>query len=89
MVLSKSLTGPLGLFVKGSTLKEYGVDKIFVLENGNTDSSQRNLVYIVNGEKASQVQATVGKCSSTQDQQRFNHVGTRKEMTWTCHPYSS
>ncbi|KAF7510907.1 hypothetical protein GJ744_005737 [Endocarpon pusillum] len=58
LVISKSLTGPTNLFVNFSTLKEYGVDKLFVLENGNTDSSQRNIAYLVHGEEPSQVQAT-------------------------------
>ncbi|ETN36992.1 uncharacterized protein HMPREF1541_07980 [Cyphellophora europaea CBS 101466] len=57
LVLSKSLTGPLGLFVGFATLKDYGVDKVFELENDNTDSSQRNIVYLVHGEKAGPVQA--------------------------------
>lgn len=43
-----------------STLKEYGVEKVFVLENGNTDSTQRNIVYIVNGEKPITVKAVAG-----------------------------
>lgn len=60
MVIGKDLTGPLGLFVQFSALKEYGVDKVFELENGNTDSSQRNIVYLVHGEKASKVQAVAG-----------------------------
>ena len=47
-----------------STLQEYGVDKVFVLENGNTDSSQRNIVYLIQGEKAIHVQATAGVYSS-------------------------
>ena len=59
-MISQDLTGPVGLFIKFSTLQEYGVDKVFVLENGNTDSSQRNIVYLIHGEKASQVQATAG-----------------------------
>jgi vacuolar protein sorting-associated protein 33A len=54
------LTGPINLFVNFPTLKEYGVDKLFVLENGNTDSSQRNIAYLVHGEKPSEVQATAG-----------------------------
>jgi hypothetical protein len=64
LVISKSLTGPIGLFVRFSTLQEYGVDKVFVLENGNTDSSQRNIVYLIQGEKAAHVQATAGVYSS-------------------------
>jgi hypothetical protein len=60
LVIGKDLTGPIGLIVKFSTLQEYGVDKVFVLENGNTDSSQRNIVYLVHGEKAFNVQAVAG-----------------------------
>lgn len=41
-------------------LRDYGVEKVFVLENGNTDSSQRNVVYIVDGESAATVQAVAG-----------------------------
>ena len=59
-MIGRDLTGPLGLFVPFSTLKEYGVDKVFELENGNTDSSQRNIVYLVHGEKASIVQTVAG-----------------------------
>jgi len=61
LVVGKDLTNLLGLFVQFSTLKEYGVDKVFELENGNTDSSQRNIVYLVHGENASLVQAVAGK----------------------------
>ncbi|KIX01755.1 uncharacterized protein Z518_09482 [Rhinocladiella mackenziei CBS 650.93] len=57
LVIGKDLTGLLSLFVQFPTLKEYGVDKVFELENGNTDSSQRNIVYLVHGEKPSLVQA--------------------------------
>jgi hypothetical protein len=52
-VLEKALAGPLNLLVKFSTLQEYGVDKPFFLENDNVDSSQRNIVFLVRGEKAS------------------------------------
>lgn len=76
VVFSRDLTGPIGIFVDVSTLKEYGVDKIFVLENGNTDSSQRNIVYLVNAEVATTVQAVAGKyptvqrvCNSRRDTQ--------------------
>lgn len=64
MVFSQGLPAIIGLFVGFSTLKEYGVEKVFVLENGNTDSSQRNIVYIVNGEKASTVKAVAGECKA-------------------------
>lgn len=42
-------------------LKDYGVDKVFELENDNTDTSQRNIVYLVHGEKAGPIQAVAGK----------------------------
>lgn len=61
MVFSRELPGIIGLFVGFSTLKEYGVEKVFVLENGNTDSSQRNIIYIVNDEDPATVQAVAGK----------------------------
>lgn len=55
LVLEKALAGPLNLLVKFSTLQEYGVDKPFFLENDNIDSSQRNIVFLVRGEKANTV----------------------------------
>jgi len=61
LVFSRDLPGIIGLFVGFSTLKEYGVEKVFVLENGNTDSSQRNIIYVVNGEDPATVQAVAGK----------------------------
>jgi hypothetical protein len=45
----------LNLLVKFSTLQEYGVDKPFFLENDNVDASQRNIVFLVRGEKAKTV----------------------------------
>ncbi|KAF2035844.1 Sec1-like protein [Setomelanomma holmii] len=60
LVLEKTLAGPLNLLVKFSTLQEYGVDKPFFLENDNVDSSQRNVVFLVRGEKAKTVMAVAG-----------------------------
>ncbi|KAF2468033.1 Sec1-like protein [Lindgomyces ingoldianus] len=57
LVLEKALAGPLNLLVKFSTLQEYGVDRPFFLENDNVDSSQRNIVFLVRGEKAKTVLA--------------------------------
>jgi hypothetical protein len=54
------LAGPVGVFVKFSTLQEYGVDRVFLLENNNVDSSQRNVVFLARGEKASHAQAIAG-----------------------------
>jgi vacuolar protein sorting-associated protein 33A len=82
-VIGRGLTGPIGLIVKFSTLQEYGVDKVFVLENGNTDSSQRNIVYLVHGEKAVHVQAVAGMYFFIVEYS----AGTNKETTQT-RPYS-
>ena len=75
-----------------TTLKEYGVEKLFVLENGNTDSSQRNIVYLIHGEKVPHVQATAGMQSPVfllnSDLEMFS-FGTYKEMTWTSKHQSS
>ncbi|KAI9784142.1 MAG: hypothetical protein M1839_002646 [Geoglossum umbratile] len=57
LVLEKSLAGPINIFVKFSTLQDYGVDKVFWLENGNVDSSQKNVVFLVRGEKVKHAQA--------------------------------
>ena len=59
-MLEKALAGSLNLLVKFSTLQEYGVDKPFFLENDNVDSSQRNVVFLVRGEKAKTVMAVAG-----------------------------
>lgn len=61
MVISKDLAGPVGLFVKFSVLQDYGVDRVFLLENGNLDSSQRNVVFLVHAEKVNQVARVAGK----------------------------
>ncbi|KAG5919275.1 hypothetical protein E4U42_006568 [Claviceps africana] len=50
VVFDKSLVGPIGTIVKVNTLQEYGVDKFFVLENDNVDTSQQNVVFIARGE---------------------------------------
>jgi hypothetical protein len=60
LVISQGLAGPVGLFVKFSQLQEYGVDRVFLLENGNVDSSQRNVVFLAYAEKIRQVRAVAG-----------------------------
>lgn len=54
------MAGPVGLFVKFSTLQDYGVDKVFFLENDNLDASQKNVIFLASGEKASQCIAIAG-----------------------------
>ncbi|EXJ88334.1 lysine-specific histone demethylase 1 [Capronia coronata CBS 617.96] len=73
LVIGKDLTGLLGLFVQFSQLKEYGVDKVFELENGNTDSSQRNIVYLVHGEKPLLVQAVAEQIKKLQRNGSVEH----------------
>ena len=60
-MIERSLAGTIGLFVKFSTLQEYGVDKLFFLENHNVDSSQRNIVFLVRGESAKKVRTVAGR----------------------------
>lgn len=60
LVIEKSLAGPVGVFVKFSALQEYGVDKVFFLENDNVDTSQKNVIFLARGEKASQPIAIAG-----------------------------
>ena len=62
-MLERGLAGPINLFIKFSTLQEYGVDKLFFLENGNADVSQRNVVFIARGESARHAQSIAGMSS--------------------------
>lgn len=61
LVIERSLAGPLGLFVKFSTLQEYGVDRVFFLENNNVDSSQKNVIFLARDDKAKTVLAIAGE----------------------------
>ena len=55
--------GSIELLVNISTLREYGVDRIFFLENDNVDSSQRNVLFLARSEKPKTVQAIAGMVS--------------------------
>lgn len=59
-MIQKQLAGPVSVCVKFSTLQEYGVDRVFFLENGNVDTSQRNIVFLARGEKAKEVLSVAG-----------------------------
>lgn len=59
-MIEKSLAGPIGIFVKFSTLQDHGVDKVFFLENDNVDASQKNVIFLARGEKAKQPIAVAG-----------------------------
>lgn len=59
-MISKDLAGPVGVFVKFSVLQEYGVERVFLLENENVDSSQRNVIFLVHGEKPTHIRSVAG-----------------------------
>ncbi|KAI5309850.1 hypothetical protein KEM55_002280 [Ascosphaera atra] len=67
LVISKDLAGPVGVIVKFSTLQEYGVDRVFLLENANVDSSQKNVVFLVRAEKAAQIKQTASQIRQLQE----------------------
>ncbi|CZS94581.1 probable vacuolar sorting protein [Rhynchosporium agropyri] len=73
LVLEKALAGPIGIFVKFSTLQDYGVDKIFFLENGNADVSQRNVVFIARGESAKHAQSIADHIKRMQRESQTGH----------------
>ena len=59
-MIEQSLAGPSGLFVKFSTLQQYGVDTVFFLENNNVGPSQRNVVFLIRSENAERSIAVAG-----------------------------
>ncbi|KAF2634972.1 Sec1-like protein [Massarina eburnea CBS 473.64] len=73
LILQKALAGPLNLLVKFSTLQEYGVEKPFFLENDNADSSQRNVVFLVRGEKAATVTAVANQIKRIRRDSQIEH----------------
>ncbi|KAJ5928649.1 hypothetical protein N7466_007605 [Penicillium verhagenii] len=73
LVISQELAGPVGLFVKFSVLQEYGVDRVFLLENANIDSSQRNVVFLIRGEKAQHVRIVAEQIKRLQNNGNVEH----------------
>ncbi|KAI4756779.1 Sec1-like protein [Aureobasidium sp. EXF-3400] len=73
LVIEKSLAGPIGLLVKFSTLQEYGVDKVFYVENRNVDDSQRNIVFLARGEKPKDVQLIAEHISQIRQESKIDH----------------
>lgn len=63
LVIEQSLAGPLGTFVKFSTLQDYGVEKVFFLENGNCDTGTKNIVFLARGESGKHAQSIAGTFS--------------------------
>ncbi|KAG9535394.1 hypothetical protein KCU77_g23640, partial [Aureobasidium melanogenum] len=70
LVIEKSLAGPISLLVKFSTLQEYGVDKVFYVENRNVDESQRNIVFLARGEKPKDVQLIAEQISQIRQESK-------------------
>ena len=60
VVIERSLAGPIGLIVKVPTFRDYGVEKFFLLENKNVNTSQRNVVFIARGECGRNAQTIAG-----------------------------
>ncbi|KAL8794314.1 MAG: hypothetical protein Q9195_003140 [Heterodermia aff. obscurata] len=73
LVIEKSLAGPIGLFLKFSTLQDYGVDKVFFLENNNVDVSQKNIIFLARGENASQAIAVADQIKRLQKDSSIEH----------------
>ncbi|KAL2124771.1 hypothetical protein VTJ04DRAFT_1136 [Mycothermus thermophilus] len=73
LVIERELAGPLGVVVKASTLRDYGVDNFFFLENKNTDSSQRNVVFIARGEGGGNAQLIADQIIRLQRESQSPH----------------
>ncbi|OJJ47246.1 hypothetical protein ASPZODRAFT_64793 [Penicilliopsis zonata CBS 506.65] len=73
LVISQDLAGPIGLFVKFSVLQEYGVDRVFLLENANVDSTQRNIIFLVHGEKPHMVRRVAEQIKRLQHNGNVEH----------------
>lgn len=56
--------GPIGIIVKVAVLQEYGVDKFFILENDNVDTSQQNVIFIARGESGRHAETIAGSLIS-------------------------
>ncbi|KAL6869574.1 Vacuolar protein-sorting-associated protein 33 [Amphichorda felina] len=79
VVLDRSLVGPIGTVVKVSTLQEYGVDKFFILENDNADTTQRNVVFIARGESGRHAAAIADQIKRIQ---RVSQTGHDFHIFW-------
>ncbi|EMC94972.1 hypothetical protein BAUCODRAFT_34968, partial [Baudoinia panamericana UAMH 10762] len=73
LVIERSLAGTVGLFIKFSTLQEYGVDKLFFLENHNVDSTQRNIVFLVRGDNAKRVRTVAEQIRLVRSESKIDH----------------
>ncbi|CAI4216210.1 unnamed protein product [Parascedosporium putredinis] len=73
VVFDRSLVGPVGVIVKVATLQEYGVDKFFILENQNVDTSQRNVIFIARGECGRHAQTIADQIRRLQRESQTGH----------------
>ncbi|KAL1304008.1 hypothetical protein AAFC00_000449 [Neodothiora populina] len=73
LVIERALAGPVGLLVKFSTLQEYGVDKLFYIENHNVDSSQRNVIFLSRAEKPKHAQAVADSIKEIRQKSDVSH----------------
>ncbi|CAJ2500942.1 Uu.00g037950.m01.CDS01 [Anthostomella pinea] len=73
LVIERSLAGPIGIIAKVSTLQDYGVDKFFLLENDNADTSQRNVVFVARGECARHAQSIAEQVKRLQRESQTGH----------------
>ncbi|RKF64089.1 Vacuolar protein sorting-associated protein 33A [Erysiphe neolycopersici] len=73
LVLERNLAGPIGSFVKFSNLQDYGVDKIFFLDNENADASQRNIVFIARGDNTKHVGIIADHIKRIQRESQIGH----------------
>ncbi|MCJ1243068.1 hypothetical protein MMC30_000264 [Trapelia coarctata] len=73
LVVERALAGPIGIFVKFSVLQDYGVDKVFFLENENIDSSQKNVVFLIRGENAARPLAVAEQIKRLQQSSSIEH----------------
>ncbi|KAJ3525117.1 hypothetical protein NM208_g11779 [Fusarium decemcellulare] len=65
--------GPIGIIVKVAVLQEYGVDKFFILENDNIDTSQRNVVFIARGECGRHAETIAAQIKRVQRESQTAH----------------
>ncbi|KAF5662387.1 lysine-specific histone demethylase 1 [Fusarium heterosporum] len=73
VILDQSLVGPIGTIVKVAVLQEYGVDKFFILENDNADTSQRNVVFISRGECGRHAETIAAQIKRIQRESQTGH----------------
>ncbi|KAH7252390.1 Sec1-like protein [Fusarium tricinctum] len=73
VILDQSLVGPIGTIVKVAVLQEYGVDKFFILENDNADTSQRNVVFISRGECGRHAESIAAQIKRIQRESQTGH----------------